>query len=119
MIGARGVGVRVFGLAGNVLLARMLLPSEFGTVALALSLLALGGVIFDGGLGASLIRRSREPTTEELRNVAATLEILDGATSITVSVMLKLICRTVKPANPSARPSVRRASSVRLPPSSA
>jgi O-antigen/teichoic acid export membrane protein len=80
MIGARGVGVRVFGLAGNVVLARMLL----GTVALALSLLTLGGVIFDGGLGAGLIRRLREPTTEELRNVAAVQ--LAGALALAAAV---------------------------------
>ena len=71
LIGARGVGVRVLGLAGNVVLARLLAPSDFGTVALALSLLAFGTLMFDGGLGASLIRRPQDPTRDDLRNVLA------------------------------------------------
>ena len=71
LVGARGVGVRVFGLLGNVVLARLLVPAEFGTVALALSLLTVASVLLDGGLGASLVRRAAEPTADELRNVLA------------------------------------------------
>lgn len=71
LVGARGVGVRVFGLLGNVALARLLVPSEFGKVALALSVLMVGSVLLDGGLGASLIRRKAEPSVEDLRSVLA------------------------------------------------
>lgn len=70
-LGSRGVGVRVFGLAGNVVLARLLVPSEFGTVAVGLALLTFGLLVFDGGLGASLIRRAENPTVDDLRNVLA------------------------------------------------
>ena len=83
-LGVRGLGVRIIGLAGNVALARLLLPSEFGTVALALSILAFGTVVFDGGLGASLMRRPREPTVDELRNVLAVQ--LAGALALTTAV---------------------------------
>jgi O-antigen/teichoic acid export membrane protein len=84
LLGVRGLGVRILGLAGNVALARLLVPSEFGTVALALSILAFGTVVFDGGLGASLMRRPREPTVDELRNVLAVQ--LAGAFVLTTSV---------------------------------
>jgi O-antigen/teichoic acid export membrane protein len=59
-------------------------PAEFGTVALALSVLALGGVVFDGGLGASLVRRPTDPTIEELRNVLAVQ--IAGATALVAIV---------------------------------
>ena len=84
VLGVRGLGVRMLGLAGNVVLARLLVPSEFGTVALALSILAFATVVFDGGLGASLMRRPREPTVEELRNVLAVQ--LAGALVVTTAV---------------------------------
>ena len=84
VLGVRGLGVRILGLAGNVVLARLLVPSEFGTVALALSILAFATVVFDGGLGASLMRRPREPTVEELRNVLAVQ--LAGALVVTTAV---------------------------------
>lgn len=84
LLGVRGIGVRLLGLAGNVVLARLLVPSDFGTVALALSLLAFGTLMFDGGLGASLIRRTEDPSREDLRNVLALQ--LAGSVLLTASV---------------------------------
>ncbi|HEV2061040.1 MAG TPA: oligosaccharide flippase family protein [Solirubrobacteraceae bacterium] len=77
MLGARGVGIRLLGLAGNVALARLLVPAEFGTVALGLSVLTFVSLVSDGGLAAGLIRRTEEPTRADLRTVLS-LQLVAG-----------------------------------------
>lgn len=77
IIGARGVGIRLLGLAGNVALARLLLPAEFGTVALGLSILVLASLVCDGGLGASLTRQAESPSIIDLRTVL-TIQLMAG-----------------------------------------
>jgi O-antigen/teichoic acid export membrane protein len=69
LVGLRGVGVRVLALAGNVLLARLLLPREFGTAAVGLTLLLLTSFLSDAGIAAALVRRAEPPTRDELRVV--------------------------------------------------
>jgi polysaccharide transporter, PST family len=67
VVGARGAAVRVVALAGTVVLARMLTPSDFGVVALGTVVIALGGFLGEAGLGAALIRGRRVPVREDLR----------------------------------------------------
>ncbi len=69
LLGARGAFILVLGLGANVLLARLLVPRDFGIVALGTVLLTLGGYLVDGGLGAALIRRPDPPTKSELEAV--------------------------------------------------
>ena len=71
VIGVRGVAVRLLGLVGNVLLARLLLSSDYGIVALAATVLVFGSTLADVGIGASLIRRREQPTRQELRSLAS------------------------------------------------
>jgi O-antigen/teichoic acid export membrane protein len=54
---------------GNIALARMLTPHDFGVVAIGLTVTLLGGALADGGLGAGLIRRPEPPTRGELRTL--------------------------------------------------
>jgi O-antigen/teichoic acid export membrane protein len=70
MVALRGMGVRVFGLIGNVVLARLLVPEDFGLIAVALTITFFASNVADAGLGAGLIGRSSPPTREELRSVA-------------------------------------------------
>jgi polysaccharide transporter, PST family len=67
MIGLRGMGVRVIGLLGNVVLARLLLPKDFGLIAFAASVTFFASTLSDAGIGAGLIRRQQPPTHDELR----------------------------------------------------
>lgn len=62
---ARGFGVRLIGMLGNILLARLLLPSDFGMIALGNTILAFGAFLASGGLAATLVRQpgSWPPTT--------------------------------------------------------
>jgi len=65
-VGLRNLSVRALGLLGNVALARLLTPSDFGVIAFGLTLTVLGAALSTGGIGASLTRRREEPTREEL-----------------------------------------------------
>lgn len=65
----RGIGVRSLGLLGTIVLARLLLPSDFGLLAFGLTLTAVGGFLTDAGLAAGFIRGPRPPTREQLRAI--------------------------------------------------
>jgi O-antigen/teichoic acid export membrane protein len=63
-------GVNLFiGFIGNLALARMLTPEDFGVVAVGLTATLLGTAISDGGLGAGMIRRHDPPSRAELRTL--------------------------------------------------
>ena len=68
-VAARGVVIRVVGLIGNLVLARLLTPSDFGVVAFGYTLVTFGAFLSDGGIGAALIRRRAEPSARELRSL--------------------------------------------------
>jgi O-antigen/teichoic acid export membrane protein len=69
VLGARGAIVFALGSGANIALARMLVPRDFGVVALGSVLLVVGTYLVDGGLGAVLIRRERPPERIELEAV--------------------------------------------------
>ncbi|MDQ4049587.1 MAG: oligosaccharide flippase family protein, partial [Actinomycetota bacterium] len=71
LFGARGVSIHILAFLGNVALARLLVPAEFGTVALGLAVLNFASLLSDAGLGAGLVRRAEPPTIEELRALFA------------------------------------------------
>lgn len=70
LLGARSALILLVGVGANILLARLLVPRDFGVVALATVLLVLGGYLADGGLGTALIGRANAPTRRELRAVS-------------------------------------------------
>lgn len=87
IVGTRGVAILLLGLAGNVVLARLLDPRDFGIVAIGLSFVLIAGLLADGGLGAGLIRRPEPPTTEELQALTALqLAVAVGLTVVAVAV---------------------------------
>jgi O-antigen/teichoic acid export membrane protein len=67
IVASRGVVMLVLGFGGNVVLARLLVPKDFGLIAFGMTVVALAQVMSDGGLGAGLIRREEPPTRVELR----------------------------------------------------
>ncbi len=89
-VGLRGVGIRVLGLVGNIVLARLLLPEDFGILALGYSVMAFGGLFSDGGLAAGLIRSRESPTRDQLGAVlgvqAGLTTLLAGGATIAVVV---------------------------------
>jgi O-antigen/teichoic acid export membrane protein len=71
LVGSRGAALLVFGVAGNIVLARLLTPYAFGIIAIGMSVMLIGGLLSDGGLGAGLIRRERPPDLAELASLTA------------------------------------------------
>jgi O-antigen/teichoic acid export membrane protein len=71
IIGTRGLLTMLIGLAGTVVVARLLVPRDLGVVAIGMSFVLLAGLISDGGLGGSLIRRLEPPTRAELAALSA------------------------------------------------
>jgi O-antigen/teichoic acid export membrane protein len=69
-MGLRAVIVRAIGLAGTLVLARLLGPSDFGIIALGLTIVVLGRFLSDGGVAPGLIRREQPPRRAELEAVA-------------------------------------------------
>ncbi|MGH2870368.1 MAG: oligosaccharide flippase family protein, partial [Solirubrobacteraceae bacterium] len=70
ILGARAFLVRVIGFAGNIVVARLLTPRDFGLVAVGYVIVAAGGTLTDGGLGASLVRGPVAPTRMALASVS-------------------------------------------------
>jgi O-antigen/teichoic acid export membrane protein len=84
-MGVRQVAVRAIGLAGTVILARLLLPHDFGAVAIGSTLVMVFGFLGDAGIGAGLIRGPKAPEREDLAaflglQLVVTL-VLAGATA--------------------------------------
>lgn len=57
----RGVGIRLLGLLGYLVTARLLTPKDFGVAALGLSITATAHFIADAGIGAALLRSPDPP----------------------------------------------------------
>ena len=69
--GLRAIGVRLVGLIGALVTARLLTPYDFGLVAIGTTVLAFGSLLDDGGVGAALIRRPESPARSELQALVA------------------------------------------------
>lgn len=83
----RGVGVRSVGLVVSIVLARLLMPRDFGVLAFGTTFLVVGTFLTDGGLGAQLVRSPEPPTRHQLSSVlgfqlAVTLALLLVATAL-------------------------------------
>ena len=67
----RGIGIRVVGLLGTAVTARLLTPYDFGLVAFGATILMFGSFLSDGGVGTALIRRAEPPERSELQALVA------------------------------------------------
>lgn len=63
---ARGVGVRLVGVVGTLVLARLISPHSLGLAALGATALVVGALLADGGVGVGLLRRAEPPSPAEL-----------------------------------------------------
>ena len=68
-LGMRGLATRLLALAANVVLARLLLPRDFGALAFGFTIVTFAGVLSSGGLGAALVRLKDAPTRRDLQSL--------------------------------------------------
>jgi O-antigen/teichoic acid export membrane protein len=85
----RGTALRALGLLTNLVLARILVPREFGELAIGLTVVALASLFVTGGLGSALVRRSTPPRRSELQGVLA-MQLLLGALIALVTAAVAL-----------------------------
>lgn len=62
----RQVGLNIINFFGNLILARILIPEDFGIYAVIQFMLAFLTLVGDGGFGAALIRKKEELKKEEI-----------------------------------------------------
>ncbi len=67
LIAVRTASTQTLALAGNIVLTHLLLPGDFGAVAFGSTLVTVAGFLSDGGMGVALIRRSDDPSLDDLR----------------------------------------------------
>jgi O-antigen/teichoic acid export membrane protein len=84
---AWGFASLLVGFFGNLALAHLLTPHDFGLVAIGATILLFTNAIGDAGLGAGMVRWSRDPTRQELSSLtglqlAVTLLLFIGVGSV-------------------------------------
>ena len=86
-VGLRQVAIRALGLGGTVVLARLLLPRDFGAVAVGLTLVSVFGFMGDAGMGAGLIRGPKEPERGDLASVLGLQVIVTVALATATAII--------------------------------
>lgn len=72
---------------GNLVLARLLTPRDFGLVAIGATVMLVTTALTEGGLGSGLIQRPGRPTEAELRTLTGVqLALATFATAVIVAV---------------------------------
>jgi len=66
-VGLRQLAIRAIGFGGTVVLARLLLPSDIGAVAIGTTLVMVFSFAGDAGIGAGLIRGRHVPDRQDLQ----------------------------------------------------
>jgi O-antigen/teichoic acid export membrane protein len=81
----------VLAFGGNLVLARLLTPHDFGVVAVGSTVILIASAFAEGGLGAGLIRRPDPPMASELRTLTGIqLTVLTLAAALVASVAAPL-----------------------------
>jgi O-antigen/teichoic acid export membrane protein len=68
-LGTRSVLTFGLGVVSNLVLARLLVPRDFGLVALGTTIIAIASFLSESGIGAALIGRREPPERDELQAV--------------------------------------------------
>lgn len=88
-ITSSGAVLLVIGFVGNLVLARLLTPHDFGVIALGATVINLATTLADGGLAAALIRREDTPSRAELGSLTA-LQLMITSTIAVVAIAVAL-----------------------------
>jgi O-antigen/teichoic acid export membrane protein len=86
LIGVRAATTQTLAFVGNVILARLLVPADFGAVAFGATLVSVAGFMSDGGLGVALIRRQSDPSMDDLGALLG-LQLATSAALATITVV--------------------------------
>ncbi len=93
-VASRGALILLVSLGGQLVLAHLLLPADFGVVAFGLTVVAFVNLFCDGGLGAGLIRRPEPPVREELQALTGLQVSAATALALAIAVAAAWVGRT-------------------------
>lgn len=83
----RGLAFQALGFLGNLALARLLVPEDFGIVAVGFTVVTVGQLLAGAGLGSALVARSEAPTRAELSALTGLqLLVTSGIALVTAAV---------------------------------
>lgn len=88
---SRSVVTRTLGLAANVVIARILLPRDFGLLALGFTIYAFVGFLGAIGLGGTLVRRTAEPTRRELSFIMGVQFAVSGVALVVLGALIPVL----------------------------
>jgi O-antigen/teichoic acid export membrane protein len=92
----RQTSSKLIGLIANVLLARILMPQQYGIYAVVSSAIGLFNLMGDVGLGASLIRQPTKPTFEDEATVFTAQQICVAVPTLLVVLLAPSIAEIYK-----------------------
>jgi PST family polysaccharide transporter len=92
----RAVGNRIIGLAGAVILARLLSPADFGLFAVVSFGVLLLALIGDGGVGSAIVQQPHAPTNPEL-GTALTVQLVFWTAMLVVALVGTVVAPVVVP----------------------
>jgi O-antigen/teichoic acid export membrane protein len=96
LLALRGIAIRGIGFVGSLVLARLLTPEDFGTVAFGTTLVVAVGLFTQAGIGASMLRRAEAPTRAELRALGG-LQLVITATTVAIAAGALLVLDLGRP----------------------
>ncbi|CAN5677046.1 oligosaccharide flippase family protein [soil metagenome] len=96
MLLVRQVVTKVIGVIANILLARLLIPEQFGVYSIVSSAVGLFSLMGDVGLGASLVQQHEEPTPDDEATIFTAQQICVAIPSVLVLLFAPLIASNYK-----------------------
>jgi O-antigen/teichoic acid export membrane protein len=84
----RGFAARFVGLFGTLVLARLLTPHQFGTVAVGVTFVSFANFLADGGIGTALIRRVEAVERADLQALLAFQLAFSTALAVVIGAAL-------------------------------
>jgi len=90
----RYAGIRLLGLAANIVLSRLLSPEAFGIYAITLFLLVLLSFVGDFGLSASLLQQRKAITLADVRTVFTAQQALVGSLLVILFILAPVLARS-------------------------
>jgi O-antigen/teichoic acid export membrane protein len=88
--GIRQVVITGLGLGSNIVLTRILMPQEYGVIAIIMMVVALGTILADGGLGVYLIQRKDEIDDRDLSGIV-NIQLVASLSLVTVICSVALV----------------------------
>jgi PST family polysaccharide transporter len=94
-LAARSLAMRALTFLGTLLLARLLVPEDFGVFGIVSFVVSLWAALGDFGLGAALVQQAEEPTPEQLATAWTAQQVFALAAVVLIWVAAPALAGTI------------------------